>query len=550
MKKAVKIFLISTTIAISLLSCKKEKYDFDKFSTSNFNGEYAAPLVASELTIQDILTHADKNNNIQVGADGFCTLIYRGTLFTSKAKDFVFITNQTLTGYTYDFSNTTPLVTFNSAPNGTQFGPYTNTTTSIITPTPPLIDSLYLKSGTSLNLNISNTMPAVVSITLSSSSIIDLSTSTNFNQTIILPAYTGTVISYDLGNHLLKLNDGIDRSRFNVSYSVKLQKSGTATGLEQVGISANLNNISFNKFIGFLGSNYTHPNFAPYKDTVPISLFSSTDPTYTNTIFSLVDPKFDVKFYNEVGASAKLNFTKLDAYTPDQFGNNTNPNSLTGSPAVQNITINSANNFNTPITTTVSLNKTIEPQIVPFLNSRPKNVIYEVNGNINPGASSYIRNFFTDTSKIRVDLDVILPLWGNMKDLVFMDTIKTDLSFLSVDIKKLILRTYFESTFPVDMGIEVIFTDTLYNPQYTLIPANTVVIPGASVNANGYASAPKIYKKDYVIPNSAIGLVINSKRILVRAFAVTTDYPTNVKIYNFQKLKVRIGVDFQPGVPK
>lgn len=541
-----KLGLFTVLASLLLLSCKKEKYDFDKFSISNFNGEYAVPLVASDLTIQDILTKADKNNNIQVGPDGFCTLIYRGTLFTSKAKDFVIITNQNLGGYAYNFSNTTSLITFNSAANGTQFGPYTNTIVSIITPTPPLIDSLYLKTGTSLQININNTMPANITLTIQSNSIIDLTTTNNFNQVLTLSANTNTTLTYDLGNHLLKLNDGIGRSRLYITYSASMQKTGPATGTEQINISTSLNNITFHKFIGFLGSNYTHPNFAPYKDTVPISLFSSSDPTYTNTIFSLVDPKFNVKFYNELGVSAKLNFTKLDAYTPDAFGNNTNPNTLTGSPVIQNIIINQATNFNTPITTTLSLNKTVEPQVVPFLNSRPKNVIYEVNGNINPGSSTYIRNFFTDTSKIRVDLDVILPLWGNMKNLVFLDTIKVDLSQLPAQTKKLILRTYFESTFPIDMGIEVVFTDTLYNPKYVFIPANTVVIPGASVDANGNTSTPKIYKKDYVIPNSAIADVVSSKRILIRAFANTSNYPTDVKIYNFQKLKVRIGADVQP----
>lgn len=145
-------------------------------------------------------------------------------------------------------------------------------------------------------------------------------------------------------------------------------------------------------------------------------------------------------------------------------------------------------------------------------------------------------------------MDVILPLWGNMTNLVFLDTLEMDPLSLPAEIKKLILRTYFESTFPIDMGIEVTFTDSLFVPQYVLIPANTVVIPGANVDANGNTSAPKIYKKDYVISNSGIAAIKNSKRILIRAFANTSNYPTNVKIYNFQKLKVRIGVDVQPNV--
>lgn len=544
--KNTKLFICFSSIVVLLTSCKKETYELDKFSMMNFNGEYAAPLVASDLTVRDILTHADKDSNIVVDNTGFCTLVYRGTLFTSRAKDFVIIANQNLGNVNYNFSNTTSLAAFNAAANGTSFGPYTQSLTAQFTPTPPLIDSLYTNSGTALNITVNNTMPAAVSVTVTSPSIIDLSTNMNFNQVINLSPGTSTVVSYDLGNHLLKMVNGSTRSILTMSYDTKMQKSGTATGLEQIAVSANINNVSFNKFIGYLGANYTHPNFAPYKDTVPISLFKSSDPTYTNTIFSLVDPQFEVKFYNEIGVSAQLNFTRLDAYTPDAFGNNLNPNSLTGSSVIQNITINSAINFSTPKTTTLYINKTVEPQVVPFINSRPKNVIYEVNGSINPGSSPYIRNFFTDTSRIRVDLDVILPLWGNMKDLVFLDTISVDLHEINPYTKQAILRTYFESTFPVDMGVSVVFTDTLYNPLYTLIPANTVVIPGASVDVYGNTSAPKIYKKDYVVPQSAMPLLKNSKKILIKAYANTTNYPTNVKIYDFQKLKVRMGIDVKP----
>ncbi|HPQ09111.1 MAG TPA: hypothetical protein PK995_07770 [Bacteroidia bacterium] len=545
MKSLLKIVCISGCV-LMLASCKKETYELDKFSMSNFNGEYAAPLVASDLTVRDILSKVDKDSNIVVDNNGFCTLIFRGTLFTSRAKDFVFISNQNLGNLNYNFSNTTTLITFNAASNGTTFGPYSQTLTATFTPTPPLIDSLYTNSGTSLDLNINNSMPANVTLTLTSASIIDLSTMSTFNKVITLSASSSTLVSYDLGNHLLKLGNGSTRSVISLTYNASMQKTSNASGVEQISISSSINNISFNKFIGYLGANYTHPNFAPYKDTVPITLFKSSDPTYTNTIFSLVDPQFEVRFYNEIGVSAKLDFTRLDAYTPDAFGNNLNPNSLSGSPVIQNIIINSAVDFSTPKTSSLSINKTVEPQVVPFLNSRPKNVIYEVNGAINPGSSPYIRNFFTDTSRIRVDLDVILPLWGNMKDLVFLDTVKIDLSNINPYTKQIILRTYFESTFPVDLGTTIVFTDTLYNTLYTLIPANTVVIPGANVDSNGNTSAPKIYKKDYVIPQSAMSLLKQSKRILIKAFANTSNYPTNVKIYDFQKLKIRMGIDVKP----
>lgn len=534
-------------ILLTWMSCKKDRLNFDKFSTTNLNTEYGVPLVSSQLTIREILQKADKDSNIVVDNTGFCTLIYRGTLYTSNAKDFIKVSNQTIAPVNYDINSTVGLAAFNGAANGTSFGPYAQNYTHTVLPTPPLIDSIYCANGVLLNVNINNNMPANITLTLTSNSIIDLSTNQVFTKTIT--ATTNTNVSFNLANHLLKLNDGVNRSRLHLSYRVSFQKTGNASsGTENVSISLSLNNINYLKFIGFLGSNFTHPQFAPYKDTVPLSLFKSSEPTYTATSFSMVDPKFQIRFYNEIGANAELDLTKLDAYTPGPGNINLNTNSLSGSPVLQNILINKANNFNAPVTTSLLINKNNEPAVVPFINSRPKNVIYEVNGVINPGVPlPYVRNFVTDTSKIRVDLDVIIPLWGNMKNLIFMDTTKVDLSSLDpANIKKLTLRTYFESTFPFTLGTEIVFTDSLNNLLYTFLPPGTVVIPGAVVDNNGIAAQPTIFKKDYELPHHVIAILKETKKIRIRAFAETTNYPQDIKVYDFQKLKVKIGMAAQP----
>jgi hypothetical protein len=542
-----KFSLLLLFVVFTWYSCKKDRLDFDKFSTTNLNTEYGVPLVSSQLTIREILQKADKDSNIVVDNTGFCTLIYRGTLYTSNAKDFIKVPNQTISPVSYNINSTAGLAAFNGAANGTTFGPYAQNYTHTLTPTPPLIDSIYCANGVLLNVNVNNTMPANITLTLSSSSIIDLSTNQPFSKTISVS--TSTNVSYNLANHLLKLNDGINRSRLHLSYRVSYQKTGNASsGTENVSVSLSLSNINFLKFIGFLGSNFTHPQFAPYKDTVPISLFKSSEPTFTATSFSMVDPKFQIRFYNEIGAKAELDLTKLDAYTPGPGNVNINPNSLSGSPVLQNVLINNANNFNAPVTTSLLINKNNEPAVVPFINSRPKNVIYEVNGVINPGVSvPYIRNFVTDTSKIRVDLDVIIPLWGNMKNLIFLDTTKVDLSSLDpTNIKKLTLRTYFESTFPFTLGTEIVFTDSLNNLLYTFLPPGTVVIPGAVVDNNGIATQPTVFKKDYELPHHVIAILKETKKIRIRAFAETTNYPQDIKVYDFQKLKVKIGMAAQP----
>lgn len=144
-------------------------------------------------------------------------------------------------------------------------------------------------------------------------------------------------------------------------------------------------------------------------------------------------------------------------------------------------------------------------------------------------------------------MDVIMPLWGSMKDLIFLDTSKVDLSGLDVgNIRQATIRTYFESTFPVDMGTEIAFTDSLNNHLFTLIQPGTIVIPGAVVNNNGVAQKPATLRKDYILTRDQLAIIRNAKKIRIRAFAQTTNYAQNVKIYDFQKLKVKLGLAVKP----
>lgn len=75
-----------------LSSCIKEEFDLDKLVVPDeWAPEIAFPLVHSKLSVEDILAHGDNstNNNLSEEQDGLMLLVYRDTLFSVKATNYI-----------------------------------------------------------------------------------------------------------------------------------------------------------------------------------------------------------------------------------------------------------------------------------------------------------------------------------------------------------------------------------------------------------------------------------------------------------------------------
>jgi hypothetical protein len=528
-------------------ACVKEEYDFSKVSVRDWDPKLAIPLVNSNLTINDILLNADKQGAISVGSDGFCTLIYRGNLFSDEAGRFLNIPNQNLSPLSYNFTNTLPVGTFNAGSNGSNYGPYTQNGSYTLTSS-YAIDSLYLKPGTKFRLAYNNTLPADLNITLTVNSLKDQNTTSTFSKAISIPANTNSFVEYDLGGYILNLNDGFgNRNILNLNYSLTMTKKGNASGSESISLTPSINNIKFSTFIGSIGN--LANAISPYQDTISISIFRDAS-TLGGGTFTIVDPSVEAKITSYLGCNVKLSFDRLDAFTPDANNNNTNSNVLTGTSSTQNININGATSFTVPGFSDLIINKNNTPNVVPFINSQPKNVIYKVNAITNPGVTGYVRNFFTDTSKFKVDFDIIMPMWGTASNFALLDTTPVDLGDLS-QINSITLRTYFNNEFPVDMAVEMVFVDSLFKPVFTFIPAGTTVIKGSSVDAvSGKLISSTELRNDYIIDRTGIQNLKNVKKLIIKAKVSTSKdaggNQPNVKFYNFYKLNARVGLQVQP----
>ncbi len=77
---------------LTLSACIKEEFDMDKLvAPKDWSPEIAIPLVHSKLGINEILAQGDNsiNNSISEEPDGLILLVYRDTLFSVKAPNYV-----------------------------------------------------------------------------------------------------------------------------------------------------------------------------------------------------------------------------------------------------------------------------------------------------------------------------------------------------------------------------------------------------------------------------------------------------------------------------
>ena len=82
---------LAVACLLLLFSCVKEKYDMATLvQTGEWQPEIAIPLIHSRMSVEDILAPAENDkDNLGENSDGLMVLIYRDTLFSALAQDFI-----------------------------------------------------------------------------------------------------------------------------------------------------------------------------------------------------------------------------------------------------------------------------------------------------------------------------------------------------------------------------------------------------------------------------------------------------------------------------
>ncbi|TAL61584.1 MAG: hypothetical protein EPN85_04515 [Bacteroidetes bacterium] len=523
------VFLAS--LVLFLPSCKKDVFDSDQLAEGVYAPTWALPVIYSDLSLQDMITHGDKNGVISIGPDKFCTLIYKGLLFSLPASSVVQLPNQSQPGYSVSLS-ATEIAALQAA------GTVTTTYTQTITFSPginnPEIDSIVFKAGSfDMLLNSSFTFSGQVKMTIPSLKLNGIP----FSNTLSFP-YVGNVPvnasgKYPLAGYKMDLTKGgTTFNQFDVVYQVTLSGSGTPpTTSDNVFLFQSFTGMQYSYLFGYLGQ----VALSPDQDTVNLSIFKNA---LGNGTYTLVDPSVFVALSNSFGFPISASISQLDGFNPPS-----NVYPITGSPSP--LPINSPNftQIGQTLAGSYSLTST-NSNIVSVINNTPKKIIYKINSQSNPAGPSH-QNFITDSSRFRVDMQVNLPFWGTAQDFSMEDTIdfKMD-SALAENVEYLLFHIYNKNGFPIDVDMQAYLIDSNYVKVDSLINPNQLILKSAAINtATGMVTTPTEKILDITVDNARLQKWKNVEQIILRSTAATTNQAaSDVKLYSYYNIIAKLGV--------
>jgi hypothetical protein len=517
-----------------LVGCVKDNFDLEKLEQTTLSPEMAVPLVYSSLKLSDILAN-NPNSTVVVDSNRFCTLIYKSALFSKTAQDLYSIPDQN----TYQ----TIALTQNQVTVLNNVGTISFTVSQVIDVALSnnlRADSATFKEGT-LNIVVNSDFLQNGSITISIPSI--RKNGMVLSQTVPFSYNNGNPFNvtspgnpsatFDLNGCTADFtNGGASFNKLRVNYTVSFisGSSSSPTTANRLYIAPLMNDLKFKSLFGYFGQN----QLAPDLDTVEISVFKNV---YGLGAFTIVNPEIKFTINNSFGLPVRASITRFDGYTPAQgyyaLAQTGIPNPL----PLNSPTVNQAGQS---MQTSFSLTNS-NSNVFGIINNKPQQLVYKVDALSNPTGVP-ATNFVIDTSKISLDMEVNLPMYGTAKDFSVQDTF--DFKFANADkIETCLMRTTITNGFPIDVEMQVFFTDENYNVLDSLLLPNELVLAAANVNlSSGAVNTAQTKTTDINLDATKIAHMGTAKKILVRATATTLNGGnTNIKIYDFYKLDVKLG---------
>jgi hypothetical protein len=527
-------FLFVAAMLFTFQSCVKDNFDFKKLSQTDYHPNIAVPLVYSSLTIQDLLTKSNQNLII-VGSDKFCTLVYKGNLFSLAAADIITIPDNQPPPFSASLSSG-QISALGIA--GTVMVPYSQTVAFDAGVNGPKIDSIGFKAGTlGLSLNSDFKYSGQIKV------IIPGAKKNGVVFTQVIPfTYTGSVpvlssVNIPLAGYNFDMtNGGTAFNQFVVNFEVTLIGSGTPPlTSDQITITQSLSGMKFAKIFGDIGQQSLSPNV----DSVKLSIFKNVLGTAS---FTLADPTIKVLLSNSYGIPITASLSQFDGYSSGSA-----PYAITGSPNPLPIHSPGFNQIGQILTDSFSLNNG-NSNIATVINNTPQFLIYKITSQTNPLGGTTHSNFVLDTSRFKADMELDLPLYGTAKNFILQDTIPFNVSqTIPSQVESALIRTYNSNGFPFDVNMQIYFVDSLYSKLDSLVSPNQIILKSGTVSSTtGIVTSSTSTTYDATLTKPRLANLKTSKYLLIRAVANTANGgATNVKIYSDYKINFKLGLQVQ-----
>ncbi len=539
MKKQLKYFIIATIIVLSITSCIKDNFNFDKWDREvEYDASFAAPGVWGDVAFIDVVELYDSTGLLIENDEGYVSLQYKTNVSSSEVNEIIYLEDQHVEGEVdasaFDFTgfSSGDQITYNYTTNlaFTMFNPDAE------------IDSLTLKEGA-----------------------ISFDTESSFAHSadllITFPTITKNGVPFD---ELFEYHPGgEDENRLNIDLTgYTIDMTQTAAGFNEIPIEISLtlfhaspdNSGEVNIAVDMVDLKYKimHGYFAENtlffeSDTISIPLFRNGDWNIEEYMF--VDPKFNVNYWNSYGVPSQFYFTHLTAnsavddldYNIIDYGDGLPIGEL--SP----YDVSYATIVGETMLDSLKLNRE-NSNIDDVVNKRPKWIQFKAKASTNPAGLDH-HNFVTHDSEIAVEVIMELPLWGYVYNFHTTDTTDADLSELENDynpVTRALLRIDIQNGFPIEAFGQVYFCDEDYIVLDSLFYSyEERLLAAAECDASGRVIEFSRKITEIEFDQARIDKVDGCKHIIYSGQANTTnaDNQEVVRIYSDYRIKFDIGFE-------
>lgn len=443
-------FVLLLLLTIALPSCKKEYFAFDRVKDGTWNPELAVPLIKSTVTVPEILGRFDDQDIITIDpATGLLALRYFSTVFSIQAEKWfevprlqvappVPLTAQDIVDVTVNGSKTvTGSVVLPFAGNNGES-----------------LDEISFKNG-NLSIQVSSTVGYNSTVSLTFPGLLLGSTPYTTGPMAVPAGGTGPLISSSMINRIWDLTLTGNPSAFEVLYSITYNGPGAGAIGQALTIDMDM---SGNNSFG--GPEYSEIKGDFGQQAIDVPMDSVRLRIFDNDAGGIILWDSAIArgtFFNTFGLAVTADlpvFTVKNVETattlPVIFPNGMLP-----------FTIPAASASYVPGTSSFDLNIN-NSNINAALNINPNRLIYDGDITANPGSGPY-NNFMRDTSALRLDIDVILPLDGRAIDFTRRDTADVAIFPLDGDVEEIVsvtIRLTLDNGFPADAFAQVYLMDT------------------------------------------------------------------------------------------
>lgn len=525
--------ILAFGVALGFQSCVKEELDIDEISsTFEIDASAALPLGYAKLTIRKMLKDFDTTELFQQDQTNLLYLIYEDTVFSQVAPQLIFfnaVSHQT----TYN----SPVAVDLSAESDYYLplsGLEEETLTLGLSGGDEEIDSVWFKGG-NLSVNVSN-VPAGINGELYIEFPTLRKNGTPYSTTI--PLQSGVASSENMNGYQADLTNGqTTKNTLPFSYRLEIDPSSSASIAQDdplADISFQFSTLEYSRLYGYTGQK----TFDLPTDSIEVDIYDRYDGQ-----FHFEDPKIHFYTSNSFGLPIGGHFLELSADNTDITGSAIpTPENPLLIPYPQTINETAKGEFHFTTENTNNLFSIVENEAQKF--------VYSAQALINPsGYDPENPNFITDNSRLDINMQVELPLWGWADLLVLQDTLQFKFEDIydeldldeNQEIQRIIFRLNFNNGFPVGIYTQGFFTDSLYNQVDVLF--DDELIAAAPVGADGrvsenYQNPPLTVEFD----RDRIESIRNTQHMIVSANIETYNQPNNVKFYSDYEFTMQVGI--------